>query len=85
MRPEDRPQIASNPDLSDILERAGVNSAVHDLIEHAAGDYARTIQFEERASGMQRDIAQADITNENCAKLDEVVSLVDANNAGSEN
>jgi len=43
---------------------------------------ARASQLQERAFWMSRDIAQAGAQAENCAKLAEAVSLIDANNAG---
>lgn len=51
-------------------------------LEHAAGNYARTAQFQERAAGDQRDIGQASVNREMCEKLGEVVSVVDRHNEG---
>lgn len=45
----------------------------------------RAAQLAERGVFYVRDIAQADVLKDMCNKLAEVVSLVDANNAGPEN
>ena len=42
----------------------------------------RAAVIQERAAWMRRDLAQVDVVKDMCAKLGEVVTLVDANNAG---
>ena len=84
--PEARAPIAGDPDLSEILAAVGV---VGDdrvaLVERAAGNYARTVQFVERGRGDQRDLAQAQVNRGNCERLQEATDLIQANNAGPEN
>ncbi|MGE0533125.1 MAG: hypothetical protein AB7P35_17590 [Hyphomonadaceae bacterium] len=48
----------------------------------AAEAGARRAQLDERAFWMGRDLQQALVNREMCAKLGELVSLVEANNAG---
>jgi len=55
---------------------------VMQTLEHASGNYARRTQFQERASGDQRDLAQAQISREMCEKHQELVAVVDRHNAG---
>jgi len=71
--------------MSALFEAAGLTpSPATQAIQEAAGNHARAVQFEERAAGDSRDLAQASVLREMCEKLGEVVSLVDANNAGPE-
>lgn len=85
-QPEQRQAIAPNPDFNGFAAVLGAlpGAPVILALQQAAGDHARRIQFQERAAGDMRDIAQAAVIRENCEKLAEVVSLVDANNAGPE-
>jgi hypothetical protein len=46
--------------------------------------YARSVQIQERAFGARRDLAQTQVGREMCNRNAELVSLVDANNAGPE-
>lgn len=48
----------------------------------AAEPAVRQAQVEERAFWMMRDIQQADVVRDMCNKTAELVSLIDANNAG---
>lgn len=83
--PESREPVARDPNLSEILAAAGVtDSAATQAIERAAGNYARTVQFVERARGDQRDLAQAQVNRGNCERLQEATDLIRANNAGPE-
>lgn len=81
--PEARSPVAADPDLSEILAAVGV---VGDdrvaLVQRAAGNYARTVQFVERGRGDQRDLAQAQVNRGNCERLQEATDLIQANNAG---
>ena len=45
----------------------------------------RQAQVEERAFWMMRDIQQADVVRDMCNKQAELVSLIEANNAGPSN
>ena len=84
--PEGREPVARDPDLSELLAAAGVAGEDHiAIIERAAGNYARETQFMERARGDQRDLAQAQLNRGNCERLQEAVSLIEANNAGPQN
>jgi len=51
----------------------------------AEGEEARRVQIEERALWMARDLSAASIFAEMCNRNGELVSLIDANNAGPEN
>lgn len=83
---EARAPVAGDPDLSELLAAAGVIGEDHiAIIERAAGNYARTVQFVERGRGDQRDLAQATVNRGNCERLQEAVSLIETNNAGPEN
>lgn len=51
----------------------------------AESEEARQAQIQERAAWMARDLMQADVSAEMCNRNGELVSLIDANNAGPSN
>lgn len=75
-------QIPLRPELRQCVALSEVRS--EDLPALPADPALRASQIEERRFWMRRDWAQADVVKDACAKLGEVVSLVDANNAGPE-
>jgi len=77
---EDLPPVASAESLRAALDALGIAPAP--AIERAALAYTRQVQIEERAIMVRRDLAQTQVGREMCNRTGELVSLIEANNAG---
>ncbi len=76
-------QVAQIPLRADLRQCEALAPVPSEAMPPVAAEPAvRQAQVEERAFWMMRDIQQADVVRDMCNKTAELVSLIDANNAG---
>lgn len=76
-------QVAQIPLRADLRQCVALEPIPREALPPVAEEPAtRAAQVQERAFWMMRDIQQADVVRDMCNKNAELVSLIEANNAG---